>query len=425
MKNANNVTLRSMTIEDTGGHGVESTGGGNIALSGVTIRNPFGACWYAKNIGGAGNRIDNGSLMTENNQSYHVVRVENTDTGTSTAPATITLDNSRFENQTEAWSAVPLMALGSSVMELNVQNGCLFTNLTGDAISINAGNILADTAVVRVNILNSTFRNSAANGSGNILIVARGNATAKFDISGNTFDKLSGALKIRSSGFGVIDGTVAGNTFQDAAWRDIEVTANDQNLTGGGFVNRLKISGNDFENSSREAIFITTGADSALDATIQGNRIGDDGAGGLEPVATSFVGGIRIASEENSVLKLALSDNLIRSKMNDDQSPPVAIEAEESSRLNATISNNTISADTTDSNLLRRFHAGAGPDTEFCLELTRNDNDAAADGVYHLLSEPGATFDLNSFDNSGTIQKVGTFNESNVTCDSPSPPTCP
>src|SRR6056297_923194 len=211
MSNANNVTLASMRLINVGDntdpaaggdnlagndHAIQSTGGGDVVLSGVLIDSPAAGGWEAVDLGGV-NRIDNNSRIENVNASnMQALEVRNTDTNMTS----LTIDNSDFANQasTNGSSYVLIQGFGSSVMNVVVGNGSVFEQLFGNGLQANS----VDTATVTVTVQDSTLRNAvdgtvglgATGGLGGVFVAASQNATINYDINANAFNDLGRPL---------------------------------------------------------------------------------------------------------------------------------------------------------------------------------------------------------------------------------------
>ncbi|MDZ7839516.1 MAG: inverse autotransporter beta domain-containing protein [Gammaproteobacteria bacterium] len=157
LTNANGVTLQSMridTLDTDGTHGINSSGGSNIQLTGVTVQNLNGAGsqgWRARDLGGINGA--EGSLFTAlGTDAGGAIDLVNTDTNMTS----FTIDDTDFTNQNADYPATVVRIAGQGTSDMGnvtVQNGSLFSELAGTALAISA----ADTASMVTVIDDNTF----------------------------------------------------------------------------------------------------------------------------------------------------------------------------------------------------------------------------------------------------------------------------
>lgn len=357
LTNANGVTLRQMDLLNIGTGAADDavvvSGGSAIVLSAVHVQAPAGSGWESTNIG-AGNRIDHGSLVEDIATSNEAgVRVRNTATAGS-----LTLDASTFRDQAQGGgtfngnSFVEVTGIGSGFeFVLNVQNGCIFEDIFGNAINVGAGSVVGDTVTMTTNVSGSTFRNSPTGGLGILGLGSVHSATSRFDISGNTFLNLvdlvstDGVIDISSFDAGILNGTVSGNTLGGAGGDELRRRAiHIQMENTSGTDSRVRITNNDINNTTNEGIGANIFNASNLDLTIDANRIGDDGAGGGLPVATLGREGVELRTSNTATLDVEVSGNRVRNFANGGTDETMDIDAEGSSTLNARVLNSVFTS---------------------------------------------------------------------------------
>lgn len=445
LTDAFNVTLQSVNISNAGDtantanggqdltndHAIQSLRGGNIVLSGVNIATPAGSGWEAVDLTG-NNRIDNDSLIEGvNTSNFQALEVRNTNTNLGN----FTIADSMIRDQasTNGSSYVIFSSFGSSDLDILIDNTD-FTNLFGVALQSNAGEGATGTGTVNTVIQGSRFTSAvdgtvgigASGGHGGIIIAARNDATANFDIDGNTFFDLGRPLAnggvITVQGIGgtnkTIDGTIRNNDidrigFPTAAAGSTTVGHRVIDVVTEIGINRLdvEITNNDIDDTSREAIFVSArGASTNFDVLINNNRLGT-----VTPIGQTDREAVEILTEDSSQARIEVSGNTIVGNTSAlDQ--VVDIDVENTSMLDLTFTNNTVS------------NAGSGTDiividTEggtLCLAFTGN-------------TAPSAEFDVNGtfeVENSGAlaannpgvtsfIDGVGVANVLGGTCDQP------
>ena len=238
--NANNVTLRSMNITDTGSapassaaaqssagnHTIDMSGGANLVLSGVLIDNPRGTGVLVLNVAGT-NRINSNSLITNLTASAgHGVYVNNVNTNMTL----FEVNNSQMTNNAASFTNLFFTNTGTSNMRLDVVNGCVFENLATQAVTAAAGGVGPTTGTLTTNIggalaINgNTFRNGAGGGAGenNVGILVNNGAAHAALVQNNIFDNVAESGTIANTSIirtqnngGAMDAVVKANTIQN------------------------------------------------------------------------------------------------------------------------------------------------------------------------------------------------------------------
>jgi len=341
MSNANNVTLASMRLINVGDntdpaaggdnlagndHAIQSTGGGDVVLSGVLIDSPAAGGWEAVDLGGV-NRIDNNSRIENVNASnMQALEVRNTDTNMTS----LTIDNSDFANQasTNGSSYVLIQGFGSSVMNVVVGNGSVFEQLFGNGLQANS----VDTATVTVTVQDSTLRNAvdgtvglgATGGLGGVFVAASQNATINYDINANAFNDLGRPLAnagtITLQGIGgtgkTLDGKFDLNDI-DRIGYPTAATATGTSTVGHRVIDivtenniaRLdhESDSNTVDDTSREAFFVSSRDDSQdFDISITNNSLGQ-----VVPIGSTNREAIEMKSENASDMEAEIMNNAI------------------------------------------------------------------------------------------------------------------
>ena len=370
MSNANNVTLASMRLINVGDntdpaaggdnlagndHAIQSTGGGDVVLSGVLIDSPAAGGWEAVDLGGV-NRIDNNSRIENVNASnMQALEVRNTNTNMTS----LTIDNSDFANQasTNGSSYVLIQGFGSSVMTVVVGNGSVFEQLFGNGLQANS----VDTATVTVTVQDSTLRNAvdgtvglgATGGLGGVFVAASQNATINYDINTNVFNDLGRPLAnagtITLQGIGgtgkTLDGkfdlndiarigypTAAAATGTSTVGHRVIDIVTENNIA------RLdhESDTNTVDDTSREAFFVSSRDDSQdFDISITNNALGQ-----AIPIGSTNREAIEILSEDVSDMEIVIMNNAIAGNTSFDQ--VVDIDTENTSFMDIHFINNTV-----------------------------------------------------------------------------------
>jgi len=423
LTSAQNVTLRAMNLVNNGGDAIESSSSANIALSAVTVQNPTRNGWLATNLTGSSNRIDNNSLLTQINcANTSAVYVANTDV----ILGSLTFNNSTFSNQSSAngQGYVVLSGMGTAVMTLNVENICQFTGLYGSAIIANAGNNSNSTAVINLSIADSDFINAAANGLGNIEMMALQSGAVNFDISNNALDNIGiplgavGVINIQAMDSGKLNGTVDYNAISNVTgYIGIRVNST---MTAGP--HNVTIDHNTLTSIGREGVYVYCFDNTTdMDVWVTNNTIGT----AVAPVGATAREGIEVRSGDvsgysgPSQLDIVIQNNQVVNNAASDQT--LDLDCEDGGVLNAMVAGNTLQ------NL-----AGGGlvmtADTEqagcnMCLNLDGN-TAVGGDGSFTLTEYSGSTFTVYNLAtvasrNTGTVSVGAGIAESGVVCSQP------
>ncbi len=367
LTNASNVTLQSLSLLNVGDssdssnggntlasndHAIQSEGGSDIVLSGVHIQNPAAGGWEAVNLGGS-NSIDSDSLIERvDSSNMQALEVRNT----STDMTQFTIDNSQISDQASSNGStyVQFNGFGTSVMTVTVTDS-VFENIFGQALAVNAD----ESGITVTSITGSVFRDAlpgtigvgVSGGIGGISISASQNAVHDFNIDGNTFFDLGrplvngGLINIQGiAGFGkTLDGVINNNdidrvgftldtgTDTSGGYRVIDLVTENNIIFLDG-----EITNNSIDETGREAIFVSSrGMSVDFDASIINNVLGQ-----ASTIGRSEREAIEILSEESSIMRMIVDNNLVHG--NADFNQIVDVDAENTSVMNISFTNNTV-----------------------------------------------------------------------------------
>jgi hypothetical protein len=281
LNNARNVTLRQMSITNTAAGGdcpascasnaVESTGGGNIVLSAVSMAALGGHGWNAANITGV-NRFDrNGAIDGWNASQASGIRVVNTDTDFTS----FTIDRALFTTSATGGPGVSVSAHGTTTGGTVTITDSEFTAIDQNAVQIN--NNGSGTLTARVQ-RNSFHDANALEGDGNntLYLTNHGSGQLNFTVGGptaahgNTFRNLArrtvlaGVVQVDSATFGTegsrLNGSIQHNTISNDPGvangrRAIDIQVESNASTHGG--HSILIADNTVTNIAKQGLSIT------------------------------------------------------------------------------------------------------------------------------------------------------------------------
>jgi uncharacterized repeat protein (TIGR01451 family) len=351
LTNANNVALRQVNIVNAGQDAVESSGGGNITLSSVTLQNPTANGWLATNLTGS-NYFNLGSLVTSvNSASTSGVRVTNTNTNLTL----MQIEDSTFNNSTTPQSVVLIELSGTSVMGFNLY-GSTFENLVAQAVTVAAGQAAGSTGTLTTNIGgpnagdSNTFQNApAAGGENNLGLLVGNGATHIFTAQNNTFTNVThdtaciantSVLRTQNSG-GFMTGYIRGNNINNA----LNPFANcrhgighvNEPIAAGNFTTDLLIDGNTVSNlANREAIW----ADYRANAGNGNLRITNNTLGPNVASASQEAIEFRARQTTPRTVNLLIQNNTFNTASTAQEI--IDIDSEMSATVNATVQNNPL-----------------------------------------------------------------------------------
>lgn len=407
LTNASNVNIDQMNISNSGTAGISATNVTDLVLRGITIDTPFTHGIDISNMNGTGNRIENSLIQNVNSIGRSFVNIAQ-----SANTSTLTIQDTRFTGQAAAnpFAAISATTSLGANFTLNIDgdanglsNTTRFENLQGQAVFLNA----TGASTLSTNITDTTFLNANATGHGGIAMNSTDTATLNFNLDNNLSLNTNragtgAAIEITNAVSGRLNGTISNyNTLNTSDGRGIDIRINNTSAID----NRIAITNNIFTNISQEAIFVDTAGAAALDLTITGNDIGD-GLSGASAVATAGHEAVEITARNTSSLDLLLNNNTIRNVTDASTDETVDIDAQDLSVFNATVTNNTITATGTNTDVT--FEAET-LNTTTTLRLDLDGNTATGLGTFELDEDGlGGTFRVEDIatvnaDNTGTV----------------------
>lgn len=185
--NAFNVTLNAVNFGNNTGDAINSTGGGDFTFSSIDVNNPIGNGWYARNLTGT-NRINKGSLFQRiNTNTSSAIDLRN-----STANLTLLeINDTDFTNCSSGRSVVLLEQEGAANMEVHINNGCVFSDLFGQAVTSQSGQAPGSTGTLTTLVDNVTFQNGQGpTGENNLALIANNGATQSATVRNSSFSQI-------------------------------------------------------------------------------------------------------------------------------------------------------------------------------------------------------------------------------------------
>ncbi|HEY9403901.1 MAG TPA: Ig-like domain-containing protein [Pyrinomonadaceae bacterium] len=310
LTNANTVILKSLNLtspgdtvqaliadneDETGEHGIEAIGGGNIILSGFLIDSPAGSGMIGLNLTGT-NRLNSDSLVTNiDSAAAHGLFLKNNNVNLTL----FEVNNTDFTNSDSGASTVNVKNEGTANMTVQVQGGCIFEALNNQAVTMDGGASAGTTGTLTSLVNGNIFRNAVASNAGGTNITSENNvaalvingATHNATITNNTFDNIAedgrvagtSIIRTQNSG-GKLTAVVSNNTIQNIAYQS---GAGGRHVIGHVF-EPVSYTATDFSNlrfenntatnitytaSNREFIFVDYRANSSNgDIKINGNN---------------------------------------------------------------------------------------------------------------------------------------------------------
>ncbi len=465
MNNVNDVVIRSMDILNAGDtpasdDAIESTGGSNVALSGVEIDTPAHSGWLATNLGGAGNRVDSDTLFTNVNgtaAATSALAVENTATNTS-----FTFEDSAASNSNPGLANAAVVRFeqnGAMTMNVNVF-GSTFNNNGKQAVRLSAGQS-GTGGTMNSNIGGpavgdgNTFSNAQANSENNLAVLVDNDATHNFNVEKNTFNQAvtegatagSSVLRIENLG-GILTGTAKANELHNNATTSTPTAGRngigiigDPGAIAGTYQTDLRIEGNNIDGIPlREGILIDfRNRSDGANIKLIGNNVSVGSA-------TSVEEGVEIRNRGNAepkTMNLLMRANTIA---NQSTAAVVDLDSEDTNTLNATVLGNTFTQTGTGNGFAANTEQAT---STFCLDLNSANVPAdvntatvtlpavgyriergagTANGIFQIEGLTGGTnaAAVNAFlaaRNSGTVNTIFNGYTSVVAC--PEPPALP
>ena len=418
----NNVTIDEIDVSNTSGNVNPTNDNGIFALN-ITGTNLIqGGTISDFDTNGVSGDDDSGIKILNIGTSLTEFRVD----GVSFTNPGVTLGGNRGFEFT-ARGAVN----GNVVVE-----DCIMTGLRGDGIGISNGNSTGS-GTLDVSIARNTLQNSTVTGAfGGIQIGVIGTAVMNLGIHGNTLNNLYPS----NANNGVVGITVQedGNLF--AVIDDNDISNSGVAGVSGGRVGVFMTAGNtgtasddpdnfdvtitenDFSNIDDEGILIHVRG-SALNAGNNGqvrivdNRIGDDGAGGLQPVGNGgFDMGMTLRIDNFAkTVNVLMDGNRIRNFSDGTGDETLDFDVEDNATANATVTSNFFTSTTSNPTNQVIFDAEQSTAT---LNLdfqsnTTSEGAGSGNGSVFFDNSAAATFNANTSGNSpaptttGTIGSIG------------------
>ncbi|MEA3016236.1 MAG: hypothetical protein QOI38_958 [Sphingomonadales bacterium] len=334
LTNAFDVTIRQMNLtangQTAGEDAVESSGGGSIILSAVSIDNPGDYGWRATNLGGVSGVDNNSRISNWHALGSNGVAVVNTNANLTS----FTVADSLFTTSATGGDGFFFDANGTTsgaVLVLDSE----FTLIDQDAVQINNDGSGTVDAIVQ----GSNFHDAdatAGDGNNTLFLALSGSGTLNFQIGGlgagegNSFNNLArgiattGAIAVNAATVGqtgsTLNGWIEGNSITNIIGRDgisIGIEAN------GGIqgTHKIEVEGNTLNNTGLTGLRMTTnsaagGSITATNLAIIDNVMTNLGINPLAPADSRS--GIDIksnwdnfASGGDMVTNLLLEDNVV------------------------------------------------------------------------------------------------------------------
>jgi hypothetical protein len=318
LTNANDVTLRSMTLTGnganpplaadaagtSGSHSIEVSGGSNLTLSGMRINGTLGTGLLMLNLGGT-NRVNNNTRF-ENllAGAGHAIYVNNTDTNNTL----LEFDDIEMVNNAATHTNFFVANTGTSTMTVAVQNS-LFEDLGTQALTVAGGGVATTSGTLTTSVLNNTFRNAKGLSENNLGVLVGNGASHTSTVQGNLFDNIAkdgtiantSILRTQNNG-GTLNATVTGNTIQNISYaagnggRHVIGHVYEPPAAGAGASN-LVITNNTVSNvaypglggNNREFIFVDYRVNAnGGEITVQGNNVNMPTAGSQQAIELRF-----------------------------------------------------------------------------------------------------------------------------------------
>ena len=287
-----------------------------------------------------------------------------------------------------------------------------WSGLSGYGVQVLTGNS-GGSGTITAEIRNIEFKDAVnPGGLGGIEFVSQSTAALDVDIVGNTLEQLFNANAL---GFGMVHfaafgsssltANVASNTIDgsngiaaDDGRRGIYAVTGD--LPGENVqVFDLTIDSNTINATAHEAIYVDIRGD-ALSTSGPGEvRITNNTIGATTPVAQSGREGIELrARDASKTVNLLVDNNTVRNADNGSSDETIDLDAEDTTTLNATVTNNTFtSANSTGG--LDEFEAETDDvGSTMCLDLrgnTASQGGGTGNGTFHADAAAGSTINRN------------------------------
>ena len=334
LTNAFNVTIRQMNLtangQTAGEDALESSGGGSIRLSAVSIDTPGDYGWRATNLAGVSGVDNNSRISNWQTSQSNGVGVTNTDTNFTS----FTIEDSLFTTSATGGDGFLFDANGATSGAVSVLDS-EFTLIDQDAVQINNDG----SGTINARVQGSNFHDAdATGGDGNntLFLSLTGSGTLNFLVGGlgagegNSFDNLArtiantGAIAVNAATVGQtgsrLNGWIEGNTITNIIGRDgisLGIEANG----GTHGAHSIEIDGNTLNNIGLTGLRTTIGSAgggsiTATNLSIIGNVMTNLGKNAL--ASNDSRSGIDIkttwdnfASGGDMVTNLLLQDNVV------------------------------------------------------------------------------------------------------------------
>ena len=301
-----------------------------------------------------------------------------------------------------------------------------WAGLSGYGVQVLTGNS-GGSGAITAEVHNIEFKDAVdPGGLGGIEFVTLGTAVLDADIVGNTLKELYNANAL---GFGMVHfaafgsssltANVASNTIDgangiaaDDGRRGIYAVTGD--LPGENVqVFDLTIDNNTINATAHEAIYVDIRGDALTGSGPGEVRITNNTIGATTPVAQSGREGIEFRVRDASkTVNLLVDNNTVRNADNGSSDETIDIDAEDTTTLNATVTNNTFtSANSTGG--LDEFEAETDDvGSTMCLDLqgnTSSQGGGTGNGTFHVDAAAGSIFNRNySGNNPAAVTETGT-----------------
>jgi hypothetical protein len=286
LTNANNVALSFITVNTTGAHGINVSGGSGLALTGTQVTNAGnGDNEHGLNIANlTGAATLSGVTFT--GASEDLVHVE------TTGALTFTVSNSsQFSYPAAigafAGNAILLIPNGGGAISASIQNAT-FTNIRGVSAQIGAGTLNANGAQ-SLTFSNNTVNVTLAGRAGGVVVSGQELTTTAVTIANNTFNGAggNGVVGIDVNDGSTVTGTVSNNQISNPPGNGMFLAVDENALA------TVAITGNTVTNAGIDGIQVVNFAgvgESRLNATITNNQVN----GHSQNASLAFVGGISV-----------------------------------------------------------------------------------------------------------------------------------
>ncbi|HKK74361.1 MAG TPA: Ig-like domain-containing protein [Saprospiraceae bacterium] len=436
--NAFNVTLNAVDFGNNTGDAINSTGGGGFTFSSIDVNNPTGNGWYARNLTGT-NRINKGSLFQRiNTNTSSAIDLRN-----STEDLTLLeINDTDFTNGTSGRSVVLIEQEGAANMEVHINNGCVFSDLFGQALTSQSGQAPGSTGTLTTLVDNVFFQNAkGTNGENNLALIANNGATQAATVRNSSFTQVgkgggvanTSILRTQNDGgtwTGVVGETNTLNdfTFNIGGRHGIGHVASGQNTTVEA-TTILKIDNNSVQAlGDREGVYTSTREYiNAADIVVEDNTIGTvTTTRGVAVDQEIMEFQVRADNLNAYTLNLLVRNNTLQSSHpgNTFEVGHIGIPVFDNAGINATISNNSVIGSTNISHIGIELEDGDG-----CFNISGNSLSPATPtilfgaygaGVFNVTQASQAMLSSSNSSATITLDSSPTVNYNSPTCTLPS-----